>query len=406
MGKKISKVVTGKVEKIGKLGKMAKKNAQTIVNKELKQKKEKASQLKTKEALKQKTEPKRKTVAKQKSTKTYNIAILGATGVVGEAMISILEERDFPINRLYPLASERSAGDTVVFKNKNLIVTDAAEFDFANADIALFSAGSEVSAHYAPKATREGCVVIDNTSKFRLDPEIPLVIPEVNPERIADYTKTNIIANPNCSTIQMLVALKPIYDAVGITRINVATYQSVSGTGKEAITELANQTMELLNGQPPTVEVYGKQIAFNVIPQCGFFQESGYTQEEMKMLWETQKIFEDPNIKVNATAVRVPVFYGHAEAINIETRDKITMTEVRKLLLGAPGIILMDDPKTLAYPTPIPDASGTDGVYVGRLREDISHPLGLNLWVVSDNIRKGAALNAIQIAEILMAHYL
>lgn len=338
--------------------------------------------------------------------KKYDIAILGATGVVGEAMISILEERDFPVNRLYPLASERSAGETIIFKNKNIMVLDAATFDFANVDIALFSAGAEISAIYAPKATAEGCVVIDNTSKFRLDPDVPLVIPEVNANRIADYTKTNIIANPNCSTIQMLVALKPIYDAVGISRINVATYQSVSGTGKDAITELANQTAELLSGQPVSPEVYSKQIAFNVLPHCGFFQEGGYTQEEMKLHWETQKIFEDTKINVNATAVRVPVFYGHSEVVNIETRKNISLIEVRKLLLDAPGVILMDDPKTGLYPTPIPEASSTDAVYVGRLREDFTHPLGFNLWVVSDNIRKGAALNAIQIAEILIAEYL
>lgn len=343
---------------------------------------------------------------KANKDKTYDIAILGATGAVGEAMLSILEERDFPVNKLYPLASERSAGETVVFKNKNLLVLDAAEFDFANVDIALFSAGAEVSAIYALKATREGCIVIDNTSQYRLDPDVPLVIPEVNANRIADYSKTYIIANPNCSTIQMLVALKPIYDAVGISRINVATYQSVSGTGKDAIAELANQTAELLNGQPATAEIYSKQIAFNVLSHCGFFQESGYTQEEMKMHWETQKIFEDQTINVNVTAVRVPVFYGHSEAINIETRDKITLSQVKKLLLGAPGVILMDDPKALAYPTPVPEASGTDGVYVGRLREDFSHPLGFNLWVVSDNIRKGAALNAIQIAEILISEYI
>lgn len=342
----------------------------------------------------------------RKKDKKYDVAILGATGAVGEAMISILEERDFPVNRLYPLASERSAGETVVFKNKNVLVLDAANFDFANVDIALFSAGAEVSEIYAPKAAAEGCIVIDNTSKYRLDPDVPLIIPEVNANRIGEYTKKNIIANPNCSTIQMLVALKPLYDAVGIKRINIATYQSVSGTGKDAINELANQTTELLSGQPAEAVIYSKQIAFNVLPHCGFFQEGGYTQEEMKLHWETQKIFEDKNIKVNATAVRVPVFYGHSEAIHIETRDKMTVTEARKLLLGAPGVILMDDPKALLYPSPIPEASSTDAVYVGRLREDFSHPLGLNLWVVADNIRKGAALNAIQIAEILIAKYI
>lgn len=344
--------------------------------------------------------------AKKTTTKKYDIAVLGATGVIGEAIIDLLEERKFPIGKLYPLASTRSAGETILFNKKPLMVLDAAEFDFSNVQIALFSAGKEASALYAPKAVEQGCVVIDNTSQFRLDSDIPLIIPEVNAQQIIDFDKRGIIANPNCSTIQMLVALKPIYDSVGITRINVATYQSVSGTGKSAIMELASQAGGLLNGTPVNIEVYPKQIAFNVIPHIDSFQENGYTHEEMKMVLETQKILNDPNIKVNPTAVRVPVFYGHSEAINIETRQKISAAEARQLLTAAPGIIVMDDPAIATYPTPIPDASGADAVYIGRIREDISHPLGLNLWVVADNVRKGGALNAVQIAELLINEYL
>lgn len=343
---------------------------------------------------------------KNKSQETYDIAILGATGAVGEAMISILEERLFPVGKLYPLASSRSAGETIVFRSKSYLVEDVENFDFSKVKIAMFSAGSEVSGKYAKRATSTGCVVIDNTSKFRLDADVPLIIPEVNADRIYQYQKRNIIANPNCSTIQMLVALKPIYDAVGIDRINIATYQAVSGTGAAAIAELANQTASLLSGQSITPEVYPKQIAFNVIPQIGAFQENGYSVEEMKLVLETQKILEDEDVKVNPTTVRVPVFYGHAEAIHLETREKITADRARELLKNAPGIILMDDLANDAYPTPIPEASGTDAVYVGRIREDISHPLGLDLWVVADNVRKGAALNAVQIAEILINEFL
>lgn len=345
-------------------------------------------------------------------SKQIDVAILGATGVVGETMLSILEERAFPVGKIYLLASSRSVGNILTFRKKSLEVLDAKDFDFSKVQIGLFSAGSAVSEHYAPIAAEAGCVVIDNTSKFRLDPDIPLVIPEVNPERIADYKNRYIIANPNCSTLQMLVAIKPIYDQVGITRINVATYQSVSGTGRAAISELIEQTSSLLNGRPVTPEVYPRQIAFNVLPHCGHFSENGYTQEEMKMVLETQKIMEDENIKVNPTTVRVPVIYGHSEVINLETRQKITADEAREILRSAPGIILMDDledPKdqnSRQYPTPIPECAGTDAVYIGRIREDISHPMGLNLWVVSDNIRKGAALNAIQIAEILANQYI
>ena len=338
-------------------------------------------------------------------SKQYDVCILGATGAVGEAMLSILEQRKFPVRNLYPLASSRSAGSTVTFNGKELTVIDVDDFDFSKAQIGLFSAGGSVSAKYAPMAAAAGCVVIDNTAHFRYDKDIPLVVPEVNPHAIAQYKNRGIIANPNCSTIQMLVALKPIQDAVGIARINVATYQAVSGTGKEAIDELAAQTRALFNSQDVEVEVYPKRIAFNVLPQIDVFMDNGYTKEEMKMVWETQKIMEDDSILVNATAVRVPVFYGHSEAVHIETRKKITAIEARALLEKAPGVIVMDKREPGGYPTPI-EAAGNDASYVGRIREDISHPLGLNLWVVSDNVRKGAALNSVQIAEILIAEYL
>jgi aspartate-semialdehyde dehydrogenase len=339
-------------------------------------------------------------------SKTYDVAVAGATGAVGETMISILEERNFPVGKLYPLASERSAGSTIMFKGRPVMVENLADFDFNKAQIGLFSPGASVSAIYAPKAGKAGCVVIDNTSQFRYDNDIPLVVPEVNPQAIAQYKNRGIIANPNCSTIQMLVALKPIYDAVGITRINVCTYQAVSGTGKEAIEELAMQTSKLLNGLPVECKVYPKQIAFNVLPHIDVFQENGYTKEEMKMVWETRKIMGDDTIEVNPTCVRVPVFYGHSEAVHIETRDKITAAQARKLLSKAPGVVLMDKRENGGYPTPVSDSAGKDPVFVGRIREDISHPRGLNLWVVSDNVRKGAALNSIQIAEELIKSYL
>lgn len=335
-----------------------------------------------------------------------NIAIVGATGAVGEAMLTVLEERQFPVGELYLLASARSAGEQRLFNNKIYQIQDLADFDFTQVQIALFSAGAEVSKEYAPKAADSGCIVIDNTSQFRLEEDIPLVIPEVNPENIADYTRRGIISNPNCSTIQMLVALKPIYDAVGISRINVATYQAVSGKGRLAITELVNQIGQLLNGKPAEVEVFPKQIAFNVFPHIDVFLDNGYSKEEMKMVWETQKILSDPEITVNPTAVRVPVLYGHSEAINIELKSPLTAEEARKLLHQAPGVILVDDLANNEYPTAFSHAVGHDAVFVGRVREDISHALGLNLWVVADNIRKGAATNAIQIAEILINKYL
>ena len=340
-------------------------------------------------------------------SKVYNVAIVGATGAVGEALISILEQRNFPVGEVYALASSRSVGKRIPFKGGALKVQDLAEFDFSKAQIGLFSAGASISAEYAPKAAAAGCIVIDNTSEFRYDDDIPLVVPEVNPEKVADYTSRGIIANPNCSTIQMLVALKPIYDAVGIERINVCTYQAVSGTGKEAITELVQQTAQLLNGKPiEESSVYPKQIAFNVLPQIDVFLENGYTKEEMKMVWETQKIFGDKSILVNPTAVRVPVFYGHSEAVHIETGEKISADKVTELLVNAENVTVLDEREDGSYPTAVTESSGNDAVFVGRIREDISHPRGIDLWVVGDNVRKGAALNSVQIAEELVKKYI
>jgi len=339
-------------------------------------------------------------------SKTYDVAVVGATGAVGETMLAILAERKFPVGKVYALASERSAGKRVQFGDGYLKVENLADFDFSKVQIGLFSPGASVSAEYAPKAAAAGCVVIDNTSQFRYDDDIPLVVPEVNPQAVAQYKNRGIIANPNCSTIQMLVALKPIYDAVGIERINVCTYQAVSGTGKEAIEELAGQTASLLNGQPIEAKVYPKQIAFNVIPQIDVFMDNGYTKEEMKMVWETKKIMGDDSIQVNPTCVRVPVFYGHSEAVHIETRDKISAAQARELLGKAPGVEVLDEHVPGGYPTAVTEGANHDATYVGRIREDVSHPRGLDLWVVSDNVRKGAALNSVQIAEILIRDYL
>ncbi|MBV1872549.1 MAG: aspartate-semialdehyde dehydrogenase, partial [Gammaproteobacteria bacterium] len=302
--------------------------------------------------------------------------------------------------------SSRSAGKEIRYKGKKVIIQNLEDFDFSKAEIGLFSAGGSVSEKYAPIAAAAGCVVIDNTSHFRNDDDIPLVIPEVNPHAIAGYTQRNIIANPNCSTIQMLVALDPIQKAVGISRINVATYQSVAGTGKNAIEELAGQSARLMNGQEVENNVYPKQIAFNVLPQIDTFQENGYTREEMKMVWETNKIFEDDSIKVNPTCVRVPVFYCHSEAIHIETKEKITAIEVRALLEKAEGVVVLDAHEDGAYPTAITESVGKDEVFVGRIREDISYENGIDMWVVADNVRKGAALNSVQIAEVLIEKYL
>ena len=339
-------------------------------------------------------------------SKKVDVAVVGATGAVGETMLEILHQRQFPVGKIYALASERSAGSTVSFGNRTLIVEDLATFDFSKVQVGLFSPGASVSKIYAPKAAEAGCVVIDNTSEFRYDDDVPLVVPEVNPHAIANYKNKGIIANPNCSTIQMMVALKPIYDAVGISRINVCTYQAVSGTGKPAMEELAKQTAALLNGRSVESEVYPKQIAFNVLPHIDVFEDNGYTKEEMKMVWETKKILEDDTVLVNPTAVRVPVFYGHSEAIHIETDKKITAQEAKDLFNKFEGIELIDEHQDGGYPTAVTEASGTDPVYVGRVREDISHENGLDLWVVADNVRKGAALNSIQIAEVLVEKYL
>lgn len=337
-------------------------------------------------------------------SRAFNVAVLGATGLVGQQMMEILQERDFPVDQLFPLASARSAGGTVTFKGKDYTVQDADNFDWSQAQLAFFSAGGSVSAKYAPLAADAGCVVIDNTSHYRYEPDIPLVVPEVNPHALADFRNRNIIANPNCSTIQMLVALKPIQDAVGIERINVATYQSVSGAGKAAMEELARQTADLLSSREVKSEAFSRQIAFNAIPQIDVFLDNDYTKEEMKMLWETQKIMGDQSIGVNATAVRIPVFYGHGEAVHIETRQQIDAAQVKELLRDAPGLTLREEND--AFPTQVGDASGNDWVHVGRVRNDHTHPCGINMWVVSDNIRKGAATNSIQIAELLVAEYL
>ena len=328
----------------------------------------------------------------------FAVAILGATGAVGEALVEILEERDFPVSELHLLASERSAGKRIQFKGKHLKVENVDEFDFVRADIGLFSAGGSVSARYAPRAAEAGCVVIDNTSEFRYEEDIPLIVPEVNAHRLGDYKNRNIIANPNCSTIQLMLALKPIHDESEIERVNVATYQAVSGAGAGGVRELAAQTANLLNTKPIESNVMPVQIAFNAIPHINTFEDNGYTLEEMKMVWETKKILENDAIQVNPTCVRIPVFYGHSEAVNIETKEPITKTRAEELLDAAPGVELFSDN---GYPTAVTDAAGKDPVYVGRVREDISCDKGLNMWVVSDNVRKGAALNSIQIAELL-----
>jgi aspartate-semialdehyde dehydrogenase len=339
-------------------------------------------------------------------SKTYDVAIAGATGAVGETLLEILAERDFPVGRLVPLASERSAGESVRFRGRALTVERLDRFDFQGIDIAFFSAGGAVSAEHAPRAAAAGAAVIDNTSHFRNEADIPLVVPEVNGESLAGWRGRGIIANPNCSTAQLMLALAPIHRAVGIERIQVATYQSVSGAGRSAMEELGRQTAALLGFQSPEPKKFPVQIAFNLIPHIDSFQDNGYTREEMKMLWETRRILGDPGIRVSATCVRVPVFYGHSEAVAIETREKISAAEARALLEKAPGVEVVDRLEAGGYPTPVTHAAGKDAVFVGRIREDISHPRGLTLWVVADNIRKGAALNAVQIGELLVKSYL
>jgi len=337
--------------------------------------------------------------------KTYQVAVVGATGAVGNEMIKTLERRNFPVDKLKLLASERSLGVNIEYKGNMIPVEVLKEDSFGGVQIGLFSAGGSISEKFAPLAAKAGCVVVDNTSAFRMVHDIPLVVPEVNPEAIAQYSTKGIIANPNCSTIQMVVALKPIHDAVTIKRIVVSTYQAVSGTGKKAIEELSLQTRALLSGQEPEVKVYPHRIAFNCLPQIDVFIENGYTKEEMKMANETKKIFNDYSIGITATTVRVPVFFGHSESVNIETEKKITPREVRELLAKAPGVRVVDDPAKREYPLAI-DATGGDDTLVGRIREDESIPNGINMWVVADNLRKGAALNAVQIAEILIKDYM
>ena len=337
--------------------------------------------------------------------KKFNVAVAGATGAVGGAMLEVLARRDFPLAELRLLASERSVGKTLTFKGKEIPVQLLSKDAFAGIDIALFSAGATRSFDFAPAAAAAGAVVIDNSSAYRMDPEIPLVVPEVNAHAIARYKKRGIIANPNCSTIQMLVALKPIHDKVRIKRIVVSTYQAVSGTGAKAIEELKQQILDYAAGKPMVHSVYPHQIAFNCLPQIDSFLENGYTKEEMKMVNETRKMFEDDTIGVTATTVRVPVFYGHSESVNIETEKKISVAEVKALLKNAPGVQLVDEPTLGQYPMAI-DCAGRFETLVGRIREDESIANGINLWVVSDNILKGAALNAVQIAEELIRDYL
>lgn len=335
----------------------------------------------------------------------YHVAVAGATGAVGNEMIQILEEQEFPVASLKLLASSRSVGKTLDFRGESLHVEELRDDSFEGVDIALFSAGAAASLQFAPAAAESGCVVIDNSSGWRMDPEVPLVVPEVNPHAIADYRRKGIIANPNCSTIQMVVVLKPIYDAAGIVRVVVSTYQAVSGTGKNAMEELTEQTRNLLTFQEVTPEVYPHRIAFNCFPHIGSFLENGYTEEEMKMVHETHKIMEDPDIRVSATTVRIPVFYGHSEAVNIQTERKLSAKEARVLLFQAPGVRVMDNPDERIYPMPS-EAAGINDTLVGRIREDISSENGLDLWIVADNIRKGAALNTVQIAELLVKEYL
>ncbi|HVF34275.1 MAG TPA: aspartate-semialdehyde dehydrogenase [Candidatus Saccharimonadia bacterium] len=331
--------------------------------------------------------------------KQCKVAVVGATGAVGEMLLSMLVKRRFPIGELVPLASERSAGSQVEYGNRQVLVRELDSYDFAGVDIAFFSAGAKVSAAHAPRAAAAGALVIDNTSQFRYDDDVPLVVSEVNPHAMRTRPR-GIVANPNCSTMQLMVALAPIHRAAGIERINIATYQSVSGAGRSGLEELGRQSGQLLNFQAVKPAKFPYQIAFNVIPHIDEFLDNGYTKEEMKLVWETQKILEAPQIRVNATAVRVPVFYGHSEAVHIETRDKLGADEARALLEAAPGVVVVDERKAGGYPTAVSHASGKDPVFVGRIREDISHPRGLSMWVVADNLRKGAALNAVQLAEL------
>jgi aspartate-semialdehyde dehydrogenase len=339
------------------------------------------------------------------TVKSFNVAVVGATGAVGTEMIRVLEERKFPVAELIPLASEDSVGKFVTFKDEELPVSVLDNDSFKNVHIALFSAGNAISLEYAPIAAKAGAVVIDNSSAFRMEPDIPLVVPEVNPERIADYKNRGIIANPNCSTIQLVVVLNPLHKRYGIRRVVVSTYQSTSGAGIEAMEELSKQTVALFSQREVKVEVFPHRIAFNCIPHIDSFLENGLTKEEVKLILETKKIMGDESILVTATAVRVPVFYGHSESVNVELKSAVTADQARELLKGALGVKLLDDPANNVYPMAI-SATGTDDVFVGRIREDKTVPHGLDLWIVADNLRKGAALNAVQIAEILASKHL
>lgn len=334
----------------------------------------------------------------------YPIAIVGATGLVGSTLISLLEERAFPANKIFFIASQQSAGKEISFRGQQYPIYDLSTFDFSQSKIAFFCVGTELAGQYVPIATAAGNTVIDKSYYYRNDPNVPLIVPEVNMGALAQYSQKNIIANPNCSAIPIAVALKPIYDAVGISRMNVSTYQSVSGTGKDAVAELTDQTRQLLNHHAIQPKVYPQQIAFNVLPHIDDFLDNGYTREEMKVVVEIQKIFNDDNLAINPTAVRVPVFCGHAASVHLETKEKLSAKDALQLLSNAPGVKVITG--EYPYPTPVQDAAGKDLVYVGRVREDISHPKGLNLWIVADNLRKGAALNALQIAEHLVKNQL
>jgi aspartate-semialdehyde dehydrogenase len=335
----------------------------------------------------------------------YKVAVVGATGAVGQQMVACLEERHFPVAELKLLASERSLGRALSFRGREIPVDMLTEESFAGIEIALFSAGGEISKKFAPLAAQAGAVVVDNSSAWRMDPEVPLVVPEVNPKDIALYRNRGIIANPNCSTIQMVVVLKPLHDAARIQRVVVSSYQAVSGTGQKAVDELADQTRALFTQGDVVCKVYPHRIAFNVLPHIDVFLDNGYTKEEMKMVNETKKIMGDDGIQVTATTVRVPVFYGHSESLNIETERKLTPQKARKILSQAPGVKVVDNPTRFEYPMPL-DAAGQDLTLVGRIREDFTIANGLNLWIVADNLRKGAATNAVQIAEILIQDYL
>ena len=348
----------------------------------------------------------------------YNVAVVGATGLVGETMIQVLAERKFPVKQLHPLASARSAGKTVQFGDRHVRVRELNDFDFSDVHIALFSAGASIAAEHAPQAARQGALVIDNSSAFRYDDDVPLVVPEVNPQALNDCRRRGIVANPNCSTIQLVVALKPLYDAAGIHRISVATYQAISGAGRRAMEDLVRHTADMMAGKGRPEEAgesaseesghNGKaamaapSVAFNAVPHIDEFQDNGYTREEMKIVWETRKIFEDAALRISATAVRVPVFFGHSEAVNVELKRALPVDEALGLFRGAPGVILMSRDQAGGYPTPGIEAAQSDAVFVGRVREDISHEMGLNFWIVADNVRKGGALNAVQIAELLI----